>query len=1069
MRLRPGLTLSRYLLTILFSISFYGNAVATDITWNGSTSDDWFTAANWDGNVTPGSTDTAIIAGSTDSVQFGAPVLINSLGMSDGMLTGNATTFDAGGFSNFQGGAIGGSSDYTFGTDSGDSTGLSWSNGIMTSTGTVTVFDTFLWSGGTLDLSGTETKGTLLVNVANGGVTGDVTWVSGDIAGEGLAIADGSQVTVTGTKTRNLRGTGLQNAGALVFNDTPDVEVGDSSSGTSILNTSTGSIEFNGATTIKDASTTKTSTIFNQGKITNSTGTGETVIETNLVQTGNGTITVESGSLALTNGGSFGTGTRTTVGSFDILFPTVTASGPRLEFRGGDYSFDDGATLSNIDSSGEIALSGGANVQIAGTLNNSGNTKLTGGSTLTLTNSTAKSHFLSMDDGESTILNTGTHTIQGGELTGGTLAGFSNDLDLTTVNPPTIAGPSPVTFGQTILEKGVETTNTLMINSGDGVLIQDHEFINNDQVVQSSSTLHQSNSKITNNGSWSMSDSSITSDSVSVFDNNGSLQINNVEIGSSMASYYNSTGGSLYVEEGNFELSGSGTIDEFSNVTVGDVESGNYGALTFNGGDYTFAGNNTNYSTIDGTDNSRIELNNATVTTSGTLDTSGTLVVDNGSTLTINSLPNAGVASVGNLQLGSSPDLLLTAVDDSPSTYSTINGKGTLQIQNGTWSEGEIAGDGQEFGPFVVTGSLNVPVINGNFSGGLNSYYYGSGSLVITGSGSKLLSNRTMENFGNVYQDASTLQLSGAAIENYGQWELSTGSYISDSGESVFRNFGEVITYNNLIPNSAIVAPPYIGGVTITPDFINSGRVYVNTDTLIFDGAYTQEANVMEIEGGPISVNEDQETGITNGGTIIFNQGATFTSGRIIGDGSIEGDLTVSNTEIEPYSSFFTDASVSSDFSAQNAILGYGGILNFDGNVTLDSMAQATLKILGPSTGEFDQITTTGTFNINNATLNIESPNDVASLLTSSDFFPIFEAFDGGQFVGLFAGLTDGSLVDIYDLDGNLLGQFNIFYNDFDISLTNFQPVPEPQTYALLAIGLGIVAWSVRRKRNQAS
>ena len=33
--------------------------------------------------------------------------------------------------------------------------------------------------------------------------------------------------------------------------------------------------------------------------------------------------------------------------------------------------------------------------------------------------------------------------------------------------------------------------------------------------------------------------------------------------------------------------------------------------------------------------------------------------------------------------------------------------------------------------------------------------------------------------------------------------------------------------------------------------------------------------------------------------------------------------------------------------------------------------------------------------------------------------------------------------------------------------LLNFTPVPEPSTYALLALGLGLIGWSVWRRRQQ--
>ncbi|WOO39590.1 beta strand repeat-containing protein [Rubellicoccus peritrichatus] len=1055
MRLCSGLTLLKYLLTTLLFLSWQGGIRGADITWNGETSDDWFTAANWDGNVTPGSSDTAIISGSTDSAQFASPVQITSLNMSDGLLTGVTTTFVATGFSAFQGGEITGTSDYTFGIDGGDGSGLQWSGGNLTTTGTVNVFDNFVWSGGTLDLSDSETSGTLFLDVSTGGVTNEVTWESGHIAGEGLAVADGGQVNVTGTKTRTISGTGLLNEGSIVFSNEPQVDLGDSSSSTNILNNTTGSIEFNGTTTIKDNSTTQTSTLFNAGTIINDSDSNETVIGVNVQQTTGGQIVVQSGSLALEKGGSFGADSVTKIETPIIFLDTITAatvSNPRIEFRNESYSFASGSTIQNLNSEGEIAITGGADVLVAGTFDNRGNTKLTDNSTLVLANESSNSHFLAIDNG-STVQVSGVHTIQGGEWTDGTIQGFTTvppDLpDLPASVSAATAGatvPTPTTFGQTVVQLGAETSNTFNISTSEDKSLTSHELVNNDRVVQSDGTLQLTNSKITNNGNWFINNSTISSDAVSVFTNTGILTVNNTDPDTtSLGAYYDSQGGTLLVESGNFELQGGGYIDEFSDVFVGSDDGSP--SLGFVNGDYTFAGNTTNYSTLVGTSNSVIEIANADVLISGKLMTEGTLSVDDDSVLTIDLVPDGTHASVTNLQLGSTKTLDINAASVSSPI---INGKGTLVIQGGTWAEGEIAGDGQEFGPFAVDGRTS--------------------SLFISGSGDKKLTNRTMENFGNIYQQSSTLQLSGAQIQNYGQWNFSIGSYITDSGESDFINFGEIYAAGSILPTTAgsDFAPAGVSGVNISPDFVNHGRVYANSGFLVFDGTYSQESNVFDIESDYYMIDDSQQTSVANGATIVFNQGATFSSGRITGDGEIEGDLTISNTEIEPFSDFFSLEDASTDFGPQNYILGYGATLFFAGNVDLDSTAEVTLKILGPSDGEFDQIQTSGTFNINNATLNIESPNDVASLLTSSDFFPILEGLDGGELVGLFAGLTNGSLVNIYDLDENLLGQFNIFYSQFEVSLTNFQPVPEPETYALLLVGLGVIAWTVRKRRNAA-
>ena len=52
----------------------------------------------------------------------------------------------------------------------------------------------------------------------------------------------------------------------------------------------------------------------------------------------------------------------------------------------------------------------------------------------------------------------------------------------------------------------------------------------------------------------------------------------------------------------------------------------------------------------------------------------------------------------------------------------------------------------------------------------------------------------------------------------------------------------------------------------------------------------------------------------------------------------------------------------------------------------------------------------------------------------------------------------------LFSSDAALGGSFTIFQEGNQIML-GFTPVPEPSTYALMALGLGFVVWSLRRRR----
>lgn len=59
-------------------------ALAADITWNGATSDDWFTSGNWNGGTLPTSADTVLINNANPVLIDGQAVTVNSAHLADG-------------------------------------------------------------------------------------------------------------------------------------------------------------------------------------------------------------------------------------------------------------------------------------------------------------------------------------------------------------------------------------------------------------------------------------------------------------------------------------------------------------------------------------------------------------------------------------------------------------------------------------------------------------------------------------------------------------------------------------------------------------------------------------------------------------------------------------------------------------------------------------------------------------------------------------------------------------------------------------------------------------------------
>lgn len=92
---------------------------------------------------------------------------------------------------------------------------------------------------------------------------------------------------------------------------------------------------------------------------------------------------------------------------------------------------------------------------------------------------------------------------------------------------------------------------------------------------------------------------------------------------------------------------------------------------------------------------------------------------------------------------------------------------------------------------------------------------------------------------------------------------------------------------------------------------------------------------------------------------------------------------------------------------------------------------------------------------------------------TGSLEFSIHQAFTGDTFSVSFDGADfSGSEFDIYDIDSNFLGR-GVYIGftagsglaDDGHFIGSLTPVPEPETWAMLLAGLGLVGYAVRRRR----
>ncbi len=762
---------------------------------------------------------------------------------------------------------------------------------LITPDGTYTVTLNVVSTVNTLTLGGTAGTQTLLINntltldaASTAGPTAVITMIAGTLTGAGQLQVDGpfnwnggtlsgtgalivqGPFSIGGSSTKTLSQKPLT-VGATTFTSTVGVTV---SNGATIQ--SNGIWDFQSNLGLS-AGTGAAPSFINSGTLRKSSGTGTTTMD--LPCTGPGSISVQTGTLSLTGGGTYTAGLSISPGAtltfgtgVHTLTSTSSVTGDRVTFSGtvaveGSY---DVTGLTTVTGSAVVNVNAAATITSLGPLTIlSGTLNLGSGEPISVPSLTLSSGTLGGSDLFTVTGNAG--------WSGGTLSGSGGLMVNGTL---TISGTTIKTLNQRTLTVGdtIWTTMTT-VTMGIGAVIQ-------------------------SNGTWDFRTDLGLSDGVAPapsFINAGTLK---------------KSAGSGTTPVG-VPCTGTGAVD----VQVGTLSftrsATHSGTITTSpGATVSFAGGTQTLTSTSSVAADRVVFGTGTTTVDGSLavttqtTVSGTATVNAAATLTGLS---ALTITTGTLSLNSGEAVVLPSLTLSSGT---LTGGDSITVSGAiSWQGGTIAGTG----PFTV-----------------------NGLLTISGSTSKTLNQRTLTLGNTTWTSTNTLTMGiGAVIQSNGTWDFRSDAGLGD-GVAPAPSFVNAGTLRKSVgTGSTNMGVPYTatGGVEVQVGTLNFTRNATHSGaltsspgaTLSFGGGTHTFAATSSVSGDRVTFTGSTasvdgtlgalaQTSITsatvtvnpsatvaglgtltvNGGTLILNSGEpiavpalTYLSGTITG----ADDLTV--------------------------------------------------------------------------------------------------------------------------------------------------------------------------------
>jgi autotransporter-associated beta strand protein len=409
---------------------------------------------------------------------------------------------------------------------------------------------------------------------------------------------------------------------------------------------------------------------------------------------------------------------------------------------------------------------------------------------------------------------------------------------------------------------------------------------------------------------------------------------------------------------------------------------------------------------------------------------------------------NTGTSSyAGTIALGGGNAFTLAGNISGPAPSTANNGfGGRIRIQDLANPSITFSGDNSAFHGYVEVFHGTLTLASANAAGN-GRYAVGSanGSLNIT-------QNNTLR-FIDVAPDANLRLADGITVT------VDTTDTDDDRSFDIDGTLGGISTFATTAALKVTGAVGQQTGVV----FIANAAGYSGGTTIEAGGVVALGHNA-SLGSGAVTLNAS-EGGIVVAPGVTFSNSLTFTQGALAGGGTFQASNLTSydfshGRGVAPGFPGLADIVPSKLTLAGDAVFGDGGFLMWSLQEASMSNGASQLYVQGA----LSLVATSGLFTIELVSFNGDGDEAGEAMSFNSG---VGYTWTLATAAGGITGFDPGRFtLDTSDFANGLAGgSFSVSQSGNDL-LLHFTPVPEPSTYALLALGLGAVALAARRRRR---